>query len=385
MFIELHMIQNFAPSCLNRDDTNTPKDCVFGGVRRARISSQCVKRATRLHVKNEQTLEGNLGMRTKRLLSNLTEKLVAEGKDEETAVAVVTAALDSQQLTVKEDGKTQYLLFLGENEIEDLNRLISEQWDTLKTVLQPGKGEEKRTKKAKKKAVPAEITKAVKRIFKGCKAADIAMFGRMVADAPEINVDAACQVAHAISTHKVDMEMDFYTAVDDLKPEDTAGADMMGTIEFNSACFYRYAVIHWEKLVKNLHGDADLAKRAVEAFLRGSVEAIPTGKQNTFAAHNPPSFVLATVRDKGMRWSLANAFEKPVRAYNGGLVEQSIKVLDRYWGQLCSMYDGTPKMLAWTSVDEEMGNEKSENALKNLGARSKNIDAVITAVLEALS
>ena len=142
---------------------------------------------------------------------------------------------------------------------------------------------------------------------------DVALFGRMLADMPERNQNAACQVAHAISTHSVEREFDFYTAVDDFKPEDTAGADMMGTVEFNSACFYRYAVIDWEKLVANLQNDGELAAKGLRAFLEGFVVAEPTGKQNTFAAHNPPEFVAVSVRRNAAPRNLANAFETAVR------------------------------------------------------------------------
>jgi CRISPR system Cascade subunit CasC len=170
----------------------------------------------------------------------------------------------------------------------------------------------------------------------------------------DMNVDAACQVAHAISTSKVDFEMDFFTAVDDLKSRDEdAGAGMLGTVEFNSACFYRYANIDLGQLTRNLLGidvnnpsperirDAQkIALNIVEAFLKASVSAIPTGKQNTFAAHNPPSLVFAVVRSSGL-WSLANAFEKPVRADSQhGLIGGSVAALDSYWGKLVKGYGG---------------------------------------------
>src|SRR3989304_10622478 len=163
--------------------------------------------------------------------------------------------------------------------------------------------------KAKKQAAQnadPELKKAPDKVFNGGKAVDVALFGRMLADMPEKNQDAACQVAHAISTHSVEREFDFYTAVDDLKPEDTAGADMMGTIEFNSACFYRYAVVDWEKLTSNLQGDTGLAEKGLRAFLEGFVVAAPTGKQKTFAAHNPPEFVAVSVRRHTAPRSLAN-------------------------------------------------------------------------------
>ncbi len=376
MFIEIHLLQNFAPSCLNRDDTNTPKDCLFGGVRRARISSQCIKRAIRVHAKNGGTLKDHLGIRTKRLAEILRKKIIDAGKAESGVDAIVTVALDSQKLSVDEDSKTQYVLFLGENEIEGLAQAILKHWDDLKAPISSNDSP-KKSKKDKKKSVPPEVTKAVADVFKGANAADVSLFGRMIADAHNINVDAACQVAHSISTHKVEMEMDFFTAVDDLQPEDNTGADMMGTVEFNSACFYRYAVIDRNKLEENLGGDADLTKRTIEAFLRASIEAIPTGKQNTFAAHNPPGFIMAAVRD-GIPWSLANAFEVPVRPNGKGLCVSSIEKLEGYWGQLIDTYGGTPKVLAWTSLDKDV-------PAKQLGERQPNAESVIQAVMEELS
>jgi CRISPR system Cascade subunit CasC len=157
--------------------------------------------------------------------------------------------------------------------------------------------------------MPEEIKKELNRLLNGGMAVDLALFGRMLADLPNKNIDAACQVAHALSTNKVSMEFDFFTAVDDLSPEEETGAGMMGTVEFNSACFYRYANIDLKQLTGNLAGDSELAQKAVEAFLRAAVATIPTGKQNSMAAQNPPSLVFAVVRDKGL-WSLANAFVK---------------------------------------------------------------------------
>ena len=133
----------------------------------------------------------------------------------------------------------------------------------------------------------------------------------MLADAPVHNVEAACQVAHAISTHRVSPDFDYYTAVDDLRPEETQGADMIGTVAFNAACYYRYTALDVEQLTDNLDGDSTLAKSAAGGFIDAFVRAVPSGKQATFAAHSPPSVVLGVARDHDC-WSLANAFLKPV-------------------------------------------------------------------------
>lgn len=317
--IEIHALQNFAPSNLNRDDTGAPKDAWFGGTRRARISSQCVKRAVRQHfadlVEQKSFSLDDIAVRTKRMLDVLTQSLVEKGRDEAEANEKIKTVLATIKLMVKEDGKSQYLLFLGRREITDVADIINKRWDTI-TANDEVSTEKKKPGRAKKQAAQnadPELKKALDKVFNGGKAVDVALFGRMLADMPEKNQNAACQVAHALSTHAVEREFDFYTAVDDLKPEDTAGADMMGTVEFNSACFYRYAVIDWEKLIDNLQGDNELAKKGLRGFLEGFVVAEPTGKQNTFAAHNQPEFVAISVRHNTFPRNLANAFETAIR------------------------------------------------------------------------
>lgn len=339
-FVELHILQNFAPSSLNRDDTNSPKDCEFGGYRRARISSQCLKRAMRDTFKSEGLVPAeHLAVRTKRLHETLTERLVGQGRDQEEAALVASTALGGLGLTLV-GALTQYLVFLGQGEIDSLLDVCASHWEEL---LSSAGGADTtasgRAAKVKAKgAIPSEVTSALKRALDGGRAADLALFGRMLADLADKNTDAAAQVAHAISTNTVSMEFDFYTAVDDLKPGDTTGADMLGTVEFNSACFYRYANVDVDQLRKNLGGDDELARGALAAFLRASIDAVPTGKQNSMAAHNPPELVLGVVRKRGL-WSLANAFLAPVRpTRDGSLMERSVEALGSYWGALGSMY-----------------------------------------------
>lgn len=339
MFVEIHMLQNFAPSNLNRDDTGAPKDCEFGGTRRARISSQCLKRA----VRNEFNLKGllspeHLGTRTKRLHQRFVGRLVDAGRDEETASTVADNVIAALNLRYESNSKlTQYLLFLGSDEIDRLAAFCQEHWDELK--------DEK---------IETATRNAIRALLDGGKAADVALFGRMLADLPNRNVDAASQVAHAISTNRVSMEFDFYTAVDDLRPEDTEGAGMLGTVEFNSACFYRYTNVDIDQLTENLSGDADLSQATLEAYLRALKDAVPTGKQNSMAAQNPPSFIMAVVRDAGL-WSLANAFVDPVYADGrGDLIASSQQKLDQYWGRLTSVYgDNDITSVAWVALDPQ--------------------------------
>jgi CRISPR system Cascade subunit CasC len=351
MFIEIHILQNFAPSNLNRDESGNPKDTEFGGARRARISSQCIKRSIRQHPAFTRATSVENAVRTRWVTRLLVEPLVKEGKGQDQSQAVAEAF--AVQYSKMEKGHTSVLLYLSDREIKTAVHKLLADWDGIISSLKAGKS--------------LNIEAIAKDLFKDLKnrtsAPDIALFGRMLAEKPELNIDAACQVAHAISTHRVNMEMDFYTAVDDLSKEEETGAGMMGVIGFNSACFYRYARIDWEQLVKNLAGDATLAKKTVEGFLRAAVKAVPTGKQTGFAAQNPPDFLLGVTRTDGDSWSLANAFETPVRTNReGGLMHASITALDNYWGRLNKAYGNQGVKPAALVINEGVSLENLKDA-----------------------
>lgn len=334
--LEVHALQNFAPSNLNRDDTGSPKDAEFGGYRRGRISSQSMKRAMRKYVEHEQLLDADeLGVRTKRVVGELVERLTGTAhpeRDEEVTTRTVQAALAALSLGL-DDGKTEYLLFLGENELVALAAAIESNWETLSKENSDKGG--KKSKGDAKKGFPKEVAEALLESLDGGKAVDLALFGRMLADLPDKSRDAAAQVAHAISTNETTREFDFYTAVDDLRPQDTSGADMLGTVEFNSACYYRYLAIDLEKLRENLGGDGELLGKGLAAFLKAAYFATPSGKQNSFAAHNPPAFFAISVRSGAAPRNLANAFELPVRPGDGkSLTERSLERLDDEWRAL---------------------------------------------------
>jgi CRISPR system Cascade subunit CasC len=359
--IEIHALQNFAPSNLNRDDTGAPKDALFGGTRRARVSSQCSKKAMRDYFKikvQEKTFNAdNLGQRSKRLLDEVVDHLIKKGRNKDDALVRARLAMLAgsgiwtapREVDTDEDEKSEYLLFMGTNEITSVASAIDELWDSenwkaIEKALEKSSAKEKKKEAAKKAS--KNLKESFGRVLDGGKAVDVALFGRMLADMPEKNQNAACQVAHAISTHAVEREFDFYTAVDDLKPEDTAGADMMGTVEFNSACFYRYAVVDWDKLVKNLQDDTELAEKGLRAFLEGFVVAEPTGKQNTFAAHNPPEFVAISVRRNTAPRNLANAFETAIRVRKDeSLTKKSAEELASKATTLQAAFGGEEKSL----------------------------------------
>ena len=385
MRIELHLLQNFAPANLNRDDTGAPKDCELGGYRRARVSSQCQKRAVRDVFRLDNLLSSDqLGVRTKRLVHEVARELEQKhGHARDAAAALAVGAIEGVGLGRNKKGsgedawKTEYLLFVPRRIVSRLAALLDQNREKLVSLAASGppdgppsedgnegrkkvarKQDKRDTKQDAKAAYPKEVGDQVAELLEDARsAADVALFGRMIADKPSWNVDAACQVAHAISTNRVQMDFDFFTAVDDFKPGETAGSDMMGTVQFNSSCFYRYAVLNVAGLRENLgldekEGDA-LAQATVSAFVRAFVSAIPTGKQNSMAAHNFPSYVLAVVRDAGQPVSLTNAFLKPARprGEDVDLVDDSIAKLEDYFGRMRELLGDTAAAVSWADRD----------------------------------
>lgn len=421
MKIELHVLQNFPPSCLNRDDTNSPKDCEFGGVRRARISSQSLKRAMREYFRLNSTFPADEEtVRTKRVVEFVTAELERLGHTGETVPAVIELLLQVGSLKIKdddEDRKTQYLLFLPRKNLVALADLAHRNWSKLEEVVSAAtkaatpadtkaskeakdvqgakKSKQKEKKDARKSATEAlgDLGDQVEDLLFGSRhAPELALFGRMIADAPEHNVDAACQVAHAISTHRVAMEFDFYTAVDDLKRNDNQGADMMGTTQFNSACFYKYSVLDLPQLARTLAGidrgsslsteDRRRARTAALAYVDAAINAVPSARQNGMAAWTKPSLVLTASRAKGQPLSLANAFVKPVRAAPGtDVVEESATALSTHLTDLGRMYgtDGTTFRFVAERESLKLADRVRMNSVPEL---LKELEADLTAWVE---
>lgn len=328
MFLEVHVIQNYALSNLNRDDTGAPKTCEFGGSRRARISSQCLKRAVREYFRQQAVVPASqLGHRTKLLKEALVKRLAARAMAPEGAADLAAAVIEQLGLKLKGE-KTEYLLFLGAQEIDRLAAIALDYQDALTGEKKAAKGDK-------------VLQSALLAALDGGEAVDLALFGRMIADRPDKNVDAAVQMAHAVSTHAIATEFDFYSAVDDLQREDAeegAGAGMLGTTLYNSACYYRYANLDLGQLGANLGGDRARTADAARAFLLGMIHAVPTGKQTASAAQNPPALILAAVREQGL-WSLANAFVKPVRVTGSeDLLTLSAEAMLKHFNQLAELY-----------------------------------------------
>jgi len=366
LFLELHMIQNFSPSCLNRDDTNTPKDCVFGGFRRARISSQCLKRAIRKYFNTEiEQFKERLGIRTRFLPRQIIRKLVENGKAEETATEVVKDVLEGLNFNLdsKDKKQTEVLLFLNQDTPDKIAQLILDNWEPFQ------KKDNAKLIKEKLKPLSGEIKQELN--------PDIALFGRMVASSTDLNVDAACYVAHAFSTHKVDMEMDFFTAVDDLQEETESGAAHMGILMYNSSCFYRYSVLDLNQLLTNLQKKKDFMISLLKGYLEASINAIPTGKQTSMAAFNKPDFIMAALHCT-QPWSLANAFATPatIGPKSEDILHLSMKRLERYLQDTLKLFGNSNDLSLHYCLSDDTKMEILEKIGKRCGSVAELINAI---------
>lgn len=328
--IELHILQSFPVTCLNRDDLGSPKSALFGGASRARISSQCLKRAIRLKA-TELCPDSFQGQRTRLVVEPLIERLtktgIARDKTAEAAKAVAgeLATLDEK---AEKDGKLKVktLMFLSPAELDAIAAALA---DALKASGKP--------KDLAKAAAKAARNVALK------DAADIAIFGRMVASDHSLTVEGAGLFSHALSTHKVDNEVDFFAAVDDAQSRDEAGAGMTGTLEFNSATYYRYAALNLCLLEEHLAAlNAGQKRTVVDAFIRAAVLAVPGARKNSMNGATLPSYVLGLVKEQGQPLQLINAFETPVTSHNG-FASPSVEALKTHHEQLKKTWNITTK------------------------------------------
>ncbi|NLJ95218.1 MAG: type I-E CRISPR-associated protein Cas7/Cse4/CasC [Clostridiaceae bacterium] len=294
LYLDLHVIQAVPPSNINRDDTGSPKTAQYGGVRRARVSSQSWKRAIRQYF-NANSPGQNVGVRTLNIADYVKDKIrkLDSSIEDADALKMASNVLTKANLKLKDD-KARALFFLGDLQAEKLAEAA------LKGI---------------------EEKKELQAILRSNPSIDIALFGRMVADDPSLNEDASAQVAHSISTHAVQTEFDFFTAVDDLQPEDNAGAGMLGTVEYNSSTLYRYANVAVHEFVKQV-GDNSNTINALKLFIEAFSNSMPTGKINTFANQTLPQLLLVHLRED-RPINLVSVFEEPVRS-NKGFSKESI-------------------------------------------------------------
>lgn len=319
VYVDIHVLQNVPPSCVNRDDAGSPKTAKYGGAVRARVSSQCWKHEIRKYFKENFDAE-KVGTRTKKICQMITDEIkkLNSAISDKNAQTAATTALDNAGIKLDKDGISAVLMFFSKAQAVALAKLAV---DNI----------------ADKKAYKTALNSA--------PSVDMVLFGRMVATDADLNYDAAAQVAHAISTHAIHNEYDYFTAVDDLSGDDETGAGHLGTIEFNSSTLYRYSTVNAVELKKHLGGDAPgVVRKFAEAFIK----SMPTGKQNTFANRTMPDYIYITLR-KDQPVNLVGAFEKPIKGTEGYL-ENSKKELCIYADNLYEKYDCAP-VKSW-NLDE---------------------------------
>lgn len=343
--IDIHVLQTVPPSNLNRDDTGSPKTAVYGGVRRARVSSQAWKRAARSAFGD--TLDpAALGVRTRRVVQLLAAEIddrlgsqsVGDGEPAPQATQLATEVFEALGIKLSSPrrssdaeaaGESGYLIFLSRRQIENLAAAAVARSESGETLDK----------------------KHIRSLADTEHSVDIALFGRMVAELTDINVDAAAQVAHAISVHPVETEFDYFTAVDDQTGDDEMGAGMIGTVEFNSSTLYRYATVDVDRLRDNL-GDAGATASAVESFVDAFVRSMPTGKQNTFANRTLPEGVVVQVRDT-QPINLVGAFEAAIRESAVGRIAAAAAALAEESAEVSQAYGETPLRGLVTRVGED--------------------------------
>jgi CRISPR system Cascade subunit CasC len=289
-FIQLHLLTSYAPSNLNRDDLGRPKTAKMGGFERLRVSSQSLKRNWRVSELFGEAMSGHIGIRTKRFGITVYNALVEAGITEKFAKdwAIKIAGVYGK-------GKKDSL------EIEQLAHISPAEQKATLALVDVLAAENREATADELKLLRIEET-----------AVDIALFGRMLASSPGFNIEASCQVAHALSVHSVVVEDDYFTAVDDLNDgKEDSGSAHIGEAGFAAALFYSYICINKSLLIENLDGNEALANRAIQALTEATVKVSPKGKQNSFASRAYASYVLAEKGEQQPR-SLSVAFLKPI-------------------------------------------------------------------------
>lgn len=310
-FVQLHLLTNYPPSNLNRDDTGRPKTALVGDATRLRISSQSQKRAWRTSDIFETSLAGHLGTRTKMMGMELFTSLKNAGVKEKDArswakaIAQQFGKLKSDKKTENdEDLQIEQLAHFSPEERAAIDKLV-------KACAERGNG-------------PTEDE--LKLLSKPKTAVDIAMFGRMLADSPSHNMEAAVQVAHAITVNKTAVEDDYFSAIDDLNAR---GAGHIGERGYGAGLFYLYVCINRDLLKSNLDGDEALTAKALEALIHAITKVSPTGMQNSHASRAYASYVLAEKGDQQPR-SLAQAFLKPVKPFDDeDMLDKAVKAIEK--------------------------------------------------------
>ncbi len=335
--LELHILQSYPVSCLNRDDVGSPKTATFGGIQRSRISSQCLKRAVRLAA-TDLSPELFQGERTRLIVVPLRDRLKGLGVGDDQAIEAAKIFCDKIG-TLDSNAEKKGVLkvkTMGMFSPLELDQIAAEIKDIIDTK---DKKQADKIAKAGEKALKAKLVDA----------ADIALFGRMVASDHSLTLEGASMFSHALSTHKASNEIDFWTAVDDrqnedptVAEEDRAGSGGMGTLEFTSATYYRYAAVNLDLLFDEKHLAAleqEQRKAVLDAFIRATLLSVPGARKNSMNSHTMPHAVLGIRKDVGQPIQLINAFEEGVCANGKGYAEASLAKMKEHHEALKTTWD----------------------------------------------
>lgn len=341
-FIQFHLLTAYPPANLNRDDLGRPKTAIMGNATRLRVSSQSLKRAWRTSDIFENALDGHKGVRTKRIGVQIFERLLAAGVKEKDAktwtqsIASVFGKLKNEKdKDIKAACEIEQLVHISQHEQKAVDQLVD--------------------KLIAENRAPTE--EEIELLTHDKMAVDIALFGRMLASKPAYNVEAAAQVAHAITVHKSEVEDDYFTAVDDLNAgREDSGSAHIGEAGFGAGLFYSYICINKDLLIKNLNSDKALANRALEALTDAMTQIAPTGKQNSFASRAYASYLLVE-KGKEQPRSLVSAFIKPI--YSSDVINKAAEELDEKRKKFNQVYDQSPKYMI-------MNVEKGEGSLAEI-------------------
>ncbi|MDR1447364.1 MAG: type I-E CRISPR-associated protein Cas7/Cse4/CasC [Candidatus Ancillula sp.] len=373
--VDIHVIQTVPPSCINRDDNNRPKTAIYGGAQRARVSSQAWKKAVRDEFR-ERLGKDKVGFRTVFPLDLIKEKLIELGINEDDAKKRAEAVLHTLGIKTSADKKT------GATKTSALFFISPKQVDALAKEAANFEGD------PKKVVAEKEAKARIKKLSNKDHTLDIALFGRMVADDPTLNCDAACQVAHAISVDEVNTEFDFFTAVDDVKDQDIetsdAGSGHLGVVEYNSSTLYRYATIYVDQLLHNLNKDKKATAKAVKEFLRAFAISMPTGKINTFANDILPQLVLVTIR-QDQPVNLVTAFENPIYKREGSSISDiATQKLANEYKKVHENYVNKPETAYVISLDEFIRKENRLSIADAFEATKVTLEDLLSGVEKAL-
>ena len=389
-FLQLHMLTSYPPACLNRDDLNRPKTTVMGGVPRLRISSQSLKRAWRTSNLFREQLTGFTGIRSKELGRLIRDSLLSGTPLSDLLKPLAKKASSDGKVTEKDANEWAWIIASEYVDKKSKGEQEESREDNEELEEQEAKKKGKGKKKDAKSNVSKETLKSEQIVFYAQKeiaaieelimklrtekkapttdqltmiiekdpgdTADLALFGRMLAASPDFNVEAACQVAHAITVHRAAVEDDYFTAVDDLNTrEEHAGSAHIGEQGFGAGLFYLYTCIDCDLLKANLKGDTQLVQKTIGALVDAVAKVAPTGKQNSFASRAWAYYVLAEKGDRQPR-SLSLAFMKPVADGGEGMLANAISALETMRNNMDKVYYAAKSLP-----------EKSINALTGVG------------------